>query len=111
MSENRHLLVLTTLPENADAGGFAKTLVDERLAACVSIFGGIRSVYRWQGDVAEDRERQIVIKTTAARLEPLMIRVRELHPYAVPELVALPVVGGDAEYLRWLDESTAPDET
>jgi periplasmic divalent cation tolerance protein len=101
------VLVLTTLPVEADAVGFATTLVEERLAACVNVKGAMVSVYRWKDAVAQDEERQIVIKTTARRLEDLWVRLRQLHPYDVPEFVVLPVAEGSDAYLAWVRDSTA----
>jgi periplasmic divalent cation tolerance protein len=101
------VLVLTTLPEAADAAAFGRALVDARLAACVNLLPLMESVYRWQGAVERERERQVVIKTSRQRVEALWQRVRELHPYDVPEFVVLPVVDGSPDYLRWLGESTS----
>ena len=96
----------TTWPDGADAAGFARTLVEERLAACVTTHSTVRSVYRWRGAVEEDDERLVMIKTTADRVARLRERVRQLHPAEVPELVVLPVVDGDPDYLAWVAEST-----
>jgi periplasmic divalent cation tolerance protein len=101
-----YVLVLTTLPADADAATLARTLVDARLAACVNILPPMTSIYRWRDGIEEDAERQIVIKTTRGRLTPLWERLRELHPYDVPEFVALPIVDGHEAYLRWISEST-----
>ena len=100
------LIVLTTLGAGADAAAFARTLVDERLAACVNVLPAMRSVYRWRGAVQEDDERQLVIKTWRDRLPALEARVRTLHPYEVPELLVLEVAGGGAAYLEWLSAET-----
>ena len=98
-------LVLVTAP--ADAGPeLARKLVEERLAACVNQIPGVRSVYRWEGKVVEDEEVLLVIKTTEERLAALMKRVPELHPYQVPEVLALPVAQGHPPYLAWLAEVT-----
>ncbi len=101
-----HVVVLVTLPREADAAGFARVLVEERMAACVSILGEIRSIYRWEGQVTEDGEQQLLIKTVSARLDALSKRVRELHPYSVPEFLVLPVIEGGPGYLRWIEDST-----
>jgi periplasmic divalent cation tolerance protein len=106
MSGTGAILVLTTLPATFDVALFARTLVTERLAACVSVYGPMQSFYRWKGAVEEDEERQVVIKTTAATLPALEQRFASLHPYEVPELVALPIEEGGAAYLDWLREST-----
>lgn len=100
------VLVWTTLGVDADAAAFAKTLVAERLAACVTAQAPIDSVYRWKGSIEQDRERQIVIKTTADRVAALAARVRELHSYELPEFLVTPVVTGSGEYLAWIREST-----
>jgi periplasmic divalent cation tolerance protein len=101
------VLVWTTLDANANATAFAETLVSERLAACVTVQAPMDSVYRWKGSVEHDRERQIAIKTTADRVSALAARIRELHPYEVPEFLVTPVVTGSDDYLAWLRESTA----
>ena len=101
-----YVLVLTTLPADADADGFARSLVEERLAACVNLLPLMDSVYRWEGRVEREIERQIVIKTARERIVALWDRVRELHPYEVPEFVVLPIVDGNDAYLRWVGEST-----
>jgi periplasmic divalent cation tolerance protein len=99
-------LVLTTIPMDMDDGTFARTVVDERLAACVSVLPEMRSIYRWEGKVEDTRERQVVIKTTRERVPDLLKRLRTLHPYDVPEFIVLPIVDGSPDYLRWLSDST-----
>lgn len=99
------VVVLTTVGADADAVGLGRTLVDERLAACVNILPVMTSVYRWKGRVEQDREQQIVIKTTPGALPALEARLRELHPYEVPEFLVLPVTDGSDAYLRWLGDS------
>jgi periplasmic divalent cation tolerance protein len=106
MNETDYVIVLTTLPTDADATRFAQTLVEARLAACVNLLPVMESVYRWEGNVEQERERQLVIKTSRSRMAALWERVRELHPYDVPEFVVLPIVDGNDTYLRWLGEST-----
>jgi periplasmic divalent cation tolerance protein len=100
-------IVLTTLAADADAAAFARTLVEERLAACVNVIGPVTSIYRWNGKVAQDAEQQLVVKTTTARLVALEARVKALHPYDVPELLVLTAAGGSAAYLTWLRDSTS----
>jgi len=99
--------VLTTLPADADAADFGRRLVEERLAACVSIVGGLQSVYRWKGVIEDSREQQLVIKTEASVLETLKRRIGALHPYDVPELLVLPVSDGGEAYLAWVRQSIA----
>jgi len=108
MSDTPHVLVLTTLPVDADAAAFARTLVTERLAACVNLLAPMESVYRWEGRVEKESERQLVIKTSRDRVIALWDRVRELHPYEIPEFLVLPIVDGNEAYLRWVGESTKP---
>ena len=99
--------MLTTLAADADAAAFARTLVAERLAACVSVLPAMTSVYRWQGSVEEAREQQLVIKTGAGRVAALAARLGALHPYEVPEFLVLRVSEGSDAYLRWIRESVA----
>lgn len=103
-------VVLTTLPADADAASLARTLVGERLAACVNVLPPMTSVYRWKGQVEQDREQQLVIKTTAGGVAALAARLRELHPYELPEFVVLDATAG-AAYAAWLRESTTAGET
>jgi len=100
------VIVLTTLGAQTDAAAFARVLVDERLAACVNILPVMTSVYRWKGTIEEDREQQLVIKTTSDRVEALEARLRELHPYELPEFLVVATTDGSAGYLAWLEEST-----
>ena len=86
-------------------GGLQVTLVEERLAACAPL-APMESVYRWEGRVDRDSERQVVIKTSRLRLDALWERVRALHPYEVPEFIVLPIVDGNDAYLRWIGDST-----
>ena len=99
-------IVLTTMPDDQRADELARTLVDERLAACVNVHGPMSSTYRWQQTVEHEAERQLVIKTTGDRLTALERRVRELHPYEVPEFIVVPVESGSDTYLRWLVAET-----
>jgi periplasmic divalent cation tolerance protein len=102
-----YVIALTTLPADADAAEFGRTLVDERLAACVNLLPVMESVYRWEGKIEFDAERQLVIKTSRDRVADLWDRVRELHPYEVPEFVVIPIVDGNEAYLRWIGVSTS----
>jgi periplasmic divalent cation tolerance protein len=102
-----YVIVLTTLPADADAAGFGRTLVEERLAACVNVLPVMESVFRWEGQVERDAERQVILKTSRERTAALWDRIRELHPYEVPEFVVLPILDGSDAYLRWVGDSTA----
>jgi len=109
MTDTDYVIVLTTLPADADVSTFAHTLVQGRLAACVNLLPAMESVYRWEGKIEQASERQLVIKTSRGRLPALWDRVRELHPYEVPEFIVLPIAGGSDAYLRWVGESSRPD--
>ena len=95
------------MPDRATADRVASVAVGERLAACAHVDGPLQSTYRWQGAVETATEWSCRLKTTAARLPALIARIRELHPYDVPEIVAQDVADGDPAYLRWIQESVA----
>lgn len=100
-------LCLCTCPDADAASTIAHTLVEERLAACVNIIPGLRSVYRWDGKVQSEAEQLLLIKTGDTRLAALKARLVELHPYSVPELIALDIVDGLPDYLQWLARETS----
>jgi periplasmic divalent cation tolerance protein len=102
------LLAYSTCPDAASAETLAQALVDERLAACVNQVPGLRSTYRWQGQVEHADEVLLLIKTTADRLDAMTARLRELHPYELPELIAVEVRAGLPAYLDWVGMATAP---
>jgi periplasmic divalent cation tolerance protein len=97
------LIVFVTVAARADGERIAEALVGEQLAACVNVVGPVRSIYRWQGEICRDDEHLLVIKTTRARYAVLEARVKALHSYEVPEVVALPIEMGSAEYVRWIE--------
>jgi periplasmic divalent cation tolerance protein len=101
-----YVVVMTTLPADADGPAFGRALLSERLAACVNLLAPMESVYRWEGRVEQESERQVIIKTTRDRLNALWDRVRELHPYEVPEFIVLAIADGNEAYLKWVGEST-----
>jgi periplasmic divalent cation tolerance protein len=101
------LVVLVTTPTPERAAEIARALVEERLAACGNVVPGLRSIYRWEGRVQEDPEALLILKTTRARFEALRDRVLALHPYQVPEVIALPVEAGSAPYLAWIAAETS----
>jgi periplasmic divalent cation tolerance protein len=103
---HEYVIVLTTIPADADGPAFAHALVDARLAACVNLHAPMESIYRWEGEIEHESERQVVIKTSRDRVAALWDRVRELHPYDVPEFLVLPIVDGNDAYLRWVADST-----
>ncbi|ONI85021.1 divalent-cation tolerance protein CutA [Saccharothrix sp. ALI-22-I] len=105
MNDN-HVVVITTTDSEDAAGTLARAIVEARLAACVQISSPIRSVYRWDGEVHDDPEWQLWIKTAYDRVDELTEFVKARHTYDVPEVLALPVLGGNPDYLAWLTEET-----
>ena len=99
--------VYVTAGSREEAETIGRTLVGEEIAACANIFDGVRSVYRWQGAVHEDAEAVMIAKTTHAYLDTLIARVRELHSYDCPCVVAIPVAAGNPDYLQWIADSVA----
>jgi len=100
------IVVLVTVGSEQEAETIATALLEERLAACVNVTSPVRSLYRWEGHIADDREWQLIIKTQARLFEALAARVRALHSYDVPEIVALPVLAGTADYVGWIQNET-----
>ncbi len=103
------LLLLTTCPDLASAERIATALVGERLAACVTRLDGAHSTYRWQGQVTTDTELQLLVKTTASRIDAAMARLLELHPYELPECIAVETRAGLPAYLDWIRAQTRED--
>jgi periplasmic divalent cation tolerance protein len=101
------LLVLCTCPDEASAAQLARALVEEGLAACVNRLPGVRSTWRWEGAIQDASEVMLVIKTVEARFEALRERLVALHPYELPEVIAVKVAAGLAPYLRWIEAETA----
>jgi periplasmic divalent cation tolerance protein len=102
------VIVLSAVGAPPDAERIARALVEERLAACANVVPGVVSVYRWKGVVERENELMLVIKTTGERVEHLKARLLELHPYELPEVVVIPIVGGHQAYLDWLAEQVRP---
>jgi periplasmic divalent cation tolerance protein len=99
------VVVLVTVPSAEKAVELARAVVEERLAACGNVLPGVRSVYRWQGAVQEDGEALLILKTQRERFPALRDRILALHPYEVPEVIALPIEAGSAAYLDWIAKS------
>ena len=100
-----YIVVYVTAPED-EAVDLAKTLVEERLVACVNLVPGLRSIYWWQGKVEDEPEVLCIMKTRSNLFESLRDRVRELHSYEVEEIIALPILAGNLPYLDWITENT-----
>ncbi len=96
------IVVLSTCPDEATAERIARELVESGLAACVNRVQGVRSTYRWEGRLEDEPEVLLIIKTLATRYQTLEMRLKSLHPGQVPEIIALPVLGGSSDYLAWL---------
>lgn len=107
MTDPQCIVVLCTCPEGDAAEALARALVAEGLAACVNRLPGVVSNFRWEGRVEEERETLLLIKSTRAHLDALSARIRALHPYELPEVVAVPVTGGLEAYLDWVQSSVA----
>jgi periplasmic divalent cation tolerance protein len=101
-----YVVVLTTLPTDVEAVGFARRIIEERLAACVNLLPPMESIYRWEDGIEQETERQVILKTSRDRVGALWERVRDLHPSDVPEFVVLPIVDGNDAYLRWIGDAT-----
>jgi periplasmic divalent cation tolerance protein len=100
------IVVFVTCGEEDEAVTIAQTLVEERLAACVSIVPPVRSIYRWEGKIWDEEEFLLIIKTEKERFQNLQEKVKSLHSYSVPEIIGLPIVEGSPDYLKWLLEMT-----
>ncbi len=102
-------LVLVTVPSRDDGERIAAALVAEAVAACVNIVGPIRSIYRWNGEICRDDEHLLLIKTTESCYAALEARIKSLHSYDTPEIIAVPIERGSAEYLAWVRNSVTTD--
>jgi periplasmic divalent cation tolerance protein len=98
------IVVYVTVGSPAEGERLARTLVEEKLAACVNRIAPVQSIYRWQGEIEQSEEELLIIKTRKTLFTALEKKVRELHSYSVPEIIALPVIAGSDDYLRWLGE-------
>ncbi len=104
------LLILSTAPNEEEAARIARALVEDRLAACVNIVGGARSIYRWQGAIEDSPEAVLLIKSDRRLFEQLCSRLAAIHPYTTPEIIAVPIDTGSEPYLTWLASELKPAE-
>jgi periplasmic divalent cation tolerance protein len=100
------IVVLVTCGSEEESIKIAHALVEDHLAACVNLVSPIRSIYRWEGKIWDEKEWLLIIKTQGKKFDELKTRVKSLHSYAVPEIVSLPIVEGSSSYLRWLEQMT-----
>ena len=105
MTEN-NLVVFVSTESIDEATSIARRVVEERLAACASIVERVQSIYRWEDKIRSEAESLIILKTTDARFSELETRIKSLHSYSVPEIIALPIVAGSEQYLAWLGKET-----
>ena len=100
------MAVFVTCGSEEEALKIARALVDEKLAACANLVSPIRSIYRWEGKVWDEKEWLLILKTQRGKYQKLEERVKALHSYSVPEIIALPITEGSSSYLRWIEEMT-----
>jgi periplasmic divalent cation tolerance protein len=103
------VVVLTTVPTGSKGEEIGRTLVEERLAACVNVLAPMTSIYRWRGAVERESEQQIIIKTTRNRVPALQARLTALHPYELPEFLVLPVADSSSAYFEWISQETSEE--
>ena len=100
------VVVLVTCGSEEEAVKIAHSLVEERLASCVNLISPVRSIYRWEGKIWDEKEWILIIKTQKKRFEEVEKKVKSLHSYSVPEIISLPIVEGASSYLKWVEEMT-----
>ena len=104
------IVVFATTPTKEDAKKIARKIVDEGLAACVSIVDEVKSIFYWEGKIEKAREAMLIIKTRNEKFNQLMDHIKSIHPYTVPEILAIPILAGNPEYLKWVEDSTRRKE-
>lgn len=104
-----HSTAFITTPTIEVAKNLAKSLIDQQLAACINIVPGIVSIYKWEGEVTEDKEALMIIKTRTSKIDDISQFIRHHHPYTVAEVISLPIEGGNPPYLKWLSDSVPID--
>ena len=105
-NNTKSILVLSTFPETESVKSVAETLVNEKLAACVNVIPGVQSIFRWQDKIDNANENILIIKTKDSLYDELEVRIKELHPYELPEIISVPIDKGLNKYLDWISEST-----
>ena len=105
ISQKMHIIVLITVKDKKEAGKIAKKLIENKLAACVNIVAGVKSLFWWKGKVEQARESLLIIKSRKEKFEKIAKLVKSIHSYDIPEIIAIPIVSGFKPYLNWIDES------
>ena len=101
------IVVFVTTPSEEEANRISRSLVEEGLVACASVLPRVRSIFRWEGKVTEEQESLIVLKTRSGLFKELATTIKKMHSYSVPEIIAIPIVQGSAEYLSWIRDVTS----
>jgi periplasmic divalent cation tolerance protein len=107
MQQDSHIVVFITAPDTDEAGKIAGILLEKRLAACVNTVPGVNSIFRWQGNLESEHEILLIVKSKASRFPEIIETVKQNHSYEVPEVIALPVIGGNEDYLDWLEKEVS----
>jgi len=108
---SEHISVFVTVPDEETAVKVAKAVLDSKIAACASMIPAVRSLYWWKGEIQDDSELLLVIKTRSDMFDLLSRKIREIHPYEVPEIIAFPIVMGNHDYLAWIDDNVSRKDT
>ncbi|MDH5174080.1 MAG: divalent-cation tolerance protein CutA [Elusimicrobiota bacterium] len=103
----KEIVIFITSGSEAEAKSLAQVLIEEKLAACVNILSGVESLYWWKGKIESSKEWMLVVKTRGEMAKKVIKRVKEVHSYEVPEVIALPIVQGNKDYLQWISDSLA----
>lgn len=104
-----YIVIFVTTPNKKEANHIAEELIKNKLAACINIIGNIESTFWWQAKIEREKEVLLIVKSKKSKLTKIIKLVKSLHSYKVPEVIALPIVGGEKKYLRWIDESLWSD--
>lgn len=106
MPDEKYIVVFVTAETDIQAGSIARILLEKKLAACVNIISGVRSMYRWHGKIENSAEFLLIIKSKAVLFDKLAVCVKQQHSYSVPEIISIPIINGSPEYLKWLGMET-----